>query len=259
MQKNKPKADHAPRIRKARFRFYEELNDHLPEAFKKKAFAHNFRGNPSVKDTIQALGIPHGEVDLILVNGEPVGFDYNLQGGEEIAVYPVFESLDISPLMRLRTEPLRQVKFIVDVNLGKLALKLRLLGFDTLFRNDLVDDEIIEIAQTEHRIILTRDRGILKQNAVSHGLFVRNDNPKKQLTEVISRLQLQNLFRPFSRCSACNGKLEAANRSEIEDEIDADAIRFYNEFWRCISCSKIYWKGSHYDRIEHWIDELRSI
>ncbi|MFW6259435.1 MAG: Mut7-C RNAse domain-containing protein, partial [Tangfeifania sp.] len=166
--------NHSPVLRKSVFRFYEELNEHLPEPVRKTEFTYEFTGRPSVKNSIHAIGIPHSEVDLILVNGEPVDFSYQMQGGEKISVYPVFESLDISPLVRLRPKPLREPRFIVDVNLGKLALKLRLLGFDTLFRNDFDDDEIVETALHEKRIILTRDKGILKQNAVTHGYFLRN-------------------------------------------------------------------------------------
>ncbi|MDD4108745.1 MAG: Mut7-C RNAse domain-containing protein, partial [Prolixibacteraceae bacterium] len=187
--------DHLPVIRKASFRFYEELNDHLPAKFRKKAFIWEFKGKPSVKNTIQAIGIPHSEIDLILVNGKSVNFDHQLEGGENISVYPVFESLDICPVTRLRPEPLRTNRFIVDVNLGKLALKLRLLGFDTLFRNDYADEEIVDIALRDKRIILTRDKGILKMNAVTHACWLRNDDPKIQLTELINRLQLQNSFR----------------------------------------------------------------
>lgn len=250
--------DHSPVVRKVQFRFYEELNDHLPEGLRKQAFEYAFKGRPAIRNTIQAIGVPHGEVDLILVNGESVDFDYQLQGGEEISVYPKFESLDISPVVKLRPEPLRENRFVVDVNLGKLAQKLRLLGFDTLFRNDFEDDKIIEISLDEKRIILTRDKGILKQNAVTHGYFIRNDDPKKQLPEVIERFQLQNSFRPFSRCSSCNGKLEEVSKSELNTFLPEDTLNYYDEFWQCADCGKIYWEGSHFSRIWKWIDNLRG-
>jgi uncharacterized protein len=250
--------NHSPVIRKASFRFYEELNDHLPENFRKKSFIWEFKGKPSIKNTIQAIGIPHGEVDLILVDGKSVSFDYHLLGGEYISVYPVFESMDISPAVRLRPQPLRTNRFIVDVNLGKLALKLRLLGFDTLFRNDYADDEIVNIALKEKRIILTRDKGILKINAVTHGYWLRNDNPKKQLREVINRLQLQNSFRPFSRCSECNGRLQHVDKNEINGRIPDDTYSFYKEFWECSECGKIYWEGSHFKHILGWIEKLKT-
>jgi uncharacterized protein with PIN domain len=251
--------NHSPVIRKVRFRFYEELNDHLPKHWKKKAFDYKFKGKPAIKNTIQAIGVPHGEVDLILVNGESVGFEYQMQGGEEISVYPQFESLDISPVIKLRTKPLRNTRFVVDVNLGKLAQKLRLLGFDTLFRNDFEDDEIIDLSLEEKRIILTRDKGILKQNAVTHGYFIRNDDPKKQLTEVIERFQLQNSFRPFSRCSNCNGELEEVAKSKLKTILPNDTLNYYNEFWNCTGCGKIYWEGSHFGRILNWVDELKKV
>jgi len=250
--------NHSPVIRKARFRFYEELNDHLPREWQKKAFVYEFKGRPAIKNTIQAIGVPHGEVDLILVNGESVDFNYQMQGGEEISVFPQFESLDISPLIKLRPKPLRETRFVVDVNLGKLAQKLRLLGFDTLFRNDFDDDEIIEISLKEKRIILTRDKGILKQNAVNHGYFIRNDEPKKQLIEVIERFQLQNAFRPFSRCSNCNGELEKVSKTNLTAILPDDTLNYYHEFWKCTGCGKIYWEGSHFGKILSWIDRLQN-
>ncbi len=250
--------NHAPVIRKTFFRFYEELNDHLPKKWKKQKFLYEFKGKPSVMNTIQAIGVPHSEVDLILVNGESVGFDYQMSGGEYISVYPLFESLDISPLVRLRAKPLRQNRFIVDVNLGKLAQKLRLLGFDTLFKNDFEDDEIVKISLNEQRIILTRDRGILKQNVVTHGYWLRNDDPKKQLAEVIERLQLQNDFRPFIRCSNCNGKLHDVGKDQLSGRLLEDTLSFYNEFWECTECRKIYWQGSHFKHILQWINDLKA-
>jgi uncharacterized protein with PIN domain len=252
------KKDHSPILRKSHFRFYEELNDHLPESWQKKFFVYEFTGKPSLKNTIHALGVPHGEVDLIVVDGQPVDFNYHLQGGEKVSVYPVFESFDISSINRLRPEPLRETKFIVDVNLGKLALKLRLLGFDTIFRNNLQDEEIVTIAQKEHRIILTRDKGILKQNAVSHGYFLRNDDPKKQLFEVVKRLQLQNQFKAFTRCSNCNGVLGTVDKNKLKGRLPEDTLTYYDVFWKCKNCQKIYWQGSHFNKILNWIEELKN-
>jgi len=249
--------DHSPQFRKANFRFYEELNDHLPKQLQKIHFAHEFKGHPGIKDVIQALGIPHGEVDLILVNGRPVDFAYHLNGGEEVSVYPMFESFDISSVHRLRPAPLRKIKFVVDVNLGKLVGKLRLLGFDTYFRNDLEDDEIIQISIKEKRIILTRDKGILKQNKVSHGYFIRSDDPKIQLKEVLERFQLQKLINPFTRCSACNGTLNKVAKNELSEQLPEDTRSFYKDFWKCSGCGKIYWEGSHFKHILDWIERLR--
>ena len=128
--------------RSASFRFYEELNDFLPRENRKRAFDYAFNGTPAVKDAIEAIGVPHTEVDLILVDGVSVGFAHLLQGGERVAVYPTFERLDISPLNRLRPQPLREPRFILDVHLGKLARYLRLAGFDAAY-GDEADDAAI--------------------------------------------------------------------------------------------------------------------
>ncbi len=173
------------------FRFYEELNDFLPFKYRKKRFEYNIATNTSVKDAIESLGVPHTEIDLILVNSNSVDFSCNLKEGDHVSVYPKFESFDIAELTKIRSEPLRKIKFILDVHLGKLAKYLRLLGFDTLYHNNLDDPEIIEIAKTEKRIILTRDLGILKNNKVTHGYWLRSQDSKEQLKEVIQRFDLK--------------------------------------------------------------------
>ncbi len=197
---------------RAFFRFYEELNDFLAEELRKRVFPYEFKGWPSIKDTIEAIGVPHTEIDLILVNGESVAFDYRLHGGERVSVYPVFESLDIAPLVHLRAKPLRDTKFVVDVHLGKLAKKLRRLGFDTSFSKDYSDSEIVERSLRENRIILTRDRCILKRSAVRHGYWIRNNKVKEQLKEVVTRLQLEKSTTPFTRCSGANVSLEKTRK-----------------------------------------------
>ncbi|MBN1985935.1 MAG: Mut7-C ubiquitin/RNAse domain-containing protein [Prolixibacteraceae bacterium] len=250
--------NHAPLLRTSYFRFYEELNDFLPEERKKSSFPFLFTGTPSVKNTIEAIGVPHAEIDLILVNGESVDFDFLLKGGENISVYPVFETFDISPVVRLRAQPLRKIQFVVDVNLGKLARKLRLLGFDTLFQNNFEDDEIVEIAAREKRIILTRDKGVLKHTRVTHGYWLRSSEPKLQLQEVISRFQLQHHFHPFSRCSNCNGNLKPVEKKELNGRVPEDTIQIFDAFWECSGCKNIYWEGSHFDRINQWLDKLNG-
>ena len=144
----------------------------------------------------------------------------------------------------------------MDVNLGKLAQKLRLLGFNTIFRNDFQDDEIVKISVKEKRIILTRDKGVLKHNKVTHGYWLRSDNPKVQLTEIINRLQLQSSFQPFTRCSNCNGELTAVEKNDIKDKLHKDTFHAFNLFWDCKGCENIYWQGSHYDKICDWIEKL---
>jgi uncharacterized protein with PIN domain len=241
----------------ALFRVYEELNDFLPEARRKRDFTYEFDGAPAVKDAVEALGIPHTEVDIILVNGRSVAFSHNLRDGDRVAVYPVFESLDVTPLVRLRPEPLRRTAFIADVHLGKLARLLRLAGFDTLYRNDLADDEIIRLSLAEQRIILTRDRGLLKVGVVTHGCCIRSHAPYEQLAEVIRRFDLHGQIRPFHRCLRCNGPVKPVEKAEIIDRLPPRTARAFDEFTRCRDCGRIYWKGSHWEKLRARLNQLR--
>lgn len=238
------------------FRFYEELNDFLPFNFRKKRFEYAIATNTSVKDSIEALGVPHTEIDLILVNGNSAGFTYNLKNGDYVSVYPKFERFDISGLTKIRPEPLREIKFILDVHLGKLSKYLRLLGFDTLYNNSLDDPEIIETAQHEKRIILTRDFGILKNGNVTHGYWLRSQDSKEQLKEVIQRFGLKDKFNIFSRCTICNGEIYEVQISEIKERIDKKILKEYDTFYRCTTCQKVYWEGSHYDNMLKFINSI---
>lgn len=238
------------------FRFYEELKDFLPKEKKSQPFTITLKGNPSVKDTIEALGIPHTEVDLILVNSKPVEFTYRLKDKDYISVYPVFESLDISDITILRDNGLRSPKFVLDSHLGKLARYLRLLGFDTIYNNDFEDQEIIKISLNDNRIILTRDKGILKNNAVTHGYYIRSQKPKEQINEVIRRFNLESLIKPFTVCSLCNGEIVSVTKDLVKAQLKSLTKKHYNKFFMCSRCKKIYWEGSHYDRIKNFINNL---
>ncbi len=201
------------------FRFYEELNDFIAGEKRKVRFTHNFIDRASVKDVIESLGVPHTEVDLILVNGKSVGFDYLINDGDDISVYPVFESLDITNVQHLRPKPLREPKFIADVHLGKLTRYLRMMGFDVLYKNDFDGKEIVNLSLTEMRAILTKDRGILKRGEVTHGYWVRSTKIKEQVTEVIKRFDLINIIKEFSRCIECNSVLKPISKNEIIDDL----------------------------------------
>ncbi|MCK5101281.1 MAG: Mut7-C ubiquitin/RNAse domain-containing protein, partial [Cyclobacteriaceae bacterium] len=235
---------------------YEELNDFLLFKYRKKRFEYNIATNTSVKDAIESLGVPHTEIDLILINSISADFSYNLKEGDYVSVYPKFESFDISELTKIRSKPLRETKFILDVHLGKLAKYLRLLGFDTLYFNNLDDPEIIEIAKAKNRIILTRDLGILKNNKVTHGYWLRSQDSKEQLKEVIQRFDLKNKLNLFSRCTICNGDISKIDKSLIKNQIHIKTFNEFNTFYQCKNCKKIYWKGSHYERMLEMIDGL---
>jgi uncharacterized protein with PIN domain len=239
----------------ARFRFYAELNDFLPPERRFAEFAHEFPAGASVKDRIESLGVPHTEVDLILVNGEPADFARALADGDRISVYPVFEAFDIAAVERLRPEPLRTPAFILDVHLGRLAAYLRMLGFDTAWRNHAADAELAGISRDERRILLTRDVGLLKRSAVTHGYFVRETDARRQLLEIVRRFHLARLAKPFSRCLRCNIPLEDAPAEEVLGSVPPRAAALHTEFRRCPACRRVYWPGSHYRRMRALIEE----
>jgi len=244
--------------KKANFRFYAELNDFFPELIDRREILYRFYRRPSIKDAIEAQGVPHTEVDLILANGRSVGFDYALQDDDRVAVYPVFESIDISPILRLREKPLRNVRFICDVHLGKLARRLRMLGFDTLYRNDYDDPTIVRIATRQNRVILTRDRLLLHRKAVTHGYLIRTSNPLDQISELLQRFQLEDHLRPFARCIECNGRIRPVSKAEIVQFLEPKTRQYYDRFSRCEQCMKIYWQGSHYERMLSKLPKRRA-
>ena len=209
-------------------RFYGELNDFLQPGQKQMAFRHCFYGQPSVKDLIESLGVPHTEVDLLLIDGESASFGHHLQGGERVAAYPFFKHLDIPGLTRVWLDALTHYRFILDVHLGKLALYLRMMGFDTLYQNDASDDHLAAISAAEKRILLTFDRSLLKRKKVTYGYGVRSLMPSAQLLEVLRRFDLFDRISPFQRCLRCNA-------------------------------GKVYWKESHYDHMQGFIEKVRAI
>jgi len=234
----------------AEFRFYEELNDFLPAERRKLAFPIEIDRARSVKDAIESAGVPHTEVDLILVDGVSVDFTRVLRGGERVAVYPVFESLDIAPVVRLREVPLREPCFIADAHLGKLARHLRMAGFDTLWTNHWDDDAIVRIAAEQKRTILTRDKGMLRRGDVDRGYFVRATESEAQLAEVIRALQLEARLAPFPRCRECNVLLEDVSREAVLDRLPDMVRGLYTRFKRCPGCERVYWEGTHYARMK---------
>lgn len=239
-------------------RFYEELNDFLPAERQKVEFTHHHKQAGSIKDLVESLGVPHTEIDLILVNGRSVDFHYQVQDGDRISVYPVFEALDISPLTHLRPHPLRITRFVLDVHLGRLAAYLRMLGFDTLYRNDYADSALAEISTTQGRILLTCDRKLLMRKQITHGYFIRSRQPRQQLREVVDRLDLHSSFRPFTRCLHCNGTIRPVAKALVQDQLLPHTRAHQKLFGQCEQCRKIYWKGTHYQQMRQLIDEFAT-
>lgn len=241
-----------------RFRFYGSLNDFLAPERRQVEFAHSLNEPGAVKDTIEALGVPHPEVNLILVNQVSVGFGYILQNCDRISVYPAFRSLNVSELSQVQPPPLHPLRFVLDVHLGKLATYLRLLGFDTLYWNDADDSELAQISHQHSRLLLTQDRGLLKRSIVTYGYAVRAEQPEAQLMEVIERFQLQSAVAPLQRCPRCNGELKPVPKADIYDQLPEQTRQHYDEFAQCQNCQQVYWKGSHYARIQALIERVIS-
>jgi uncharacterized protein len=239
-------------------RAYAELNDFLPADWRGVTVRRPFRGHQTVKDVLEAMGIPHTEVDLVLVNGDSRGFGHRPSPGDRIAAYPMFEALDVGPITGLRPRPLRDPRFVVDVNLGRLARLLRLLGFDVWWSSDADDARLTGISLEQQRILLTRDRGLLKRRAITHGLFVHSQDPERQTVEVIKRLDLRERLAPFTRCLRCNGELAAVSKDEVLDRLEPLTREHYEAFRRCTGCGRIYWAGSHHARMVGLVDRIRS-
>lgn len=238
----------------ASFHFYARLNDFLPPRRRQHRFSVAFSGHPAVKDTVQALGVPHVEVDLIVVNGRSVDFSYRLQAGDLLQIYPLLEQSMVSPAIHLQTFPASPVRFILDVHLGKLCRYLRLLGFDSLYRNDYTDQQLVDLAG--QRVVLTRDLGVLKRSAVQFGYWLRSTRPREQLTEVVRRYRLLAAIRPLSRCPLCNGLVDAVDKADVYSRLPENTRLYYHYFSRCHDCRHIYWQGSHWGRIQHLIGSL---
>jgi len=237
MKQNKPYT--------AVFTFFGELNDFFAPKKLKKNMQYLFDGNPSIKDAIEAQGVPHTEVNMIMVNDISVGFDYHLQDSDRIEVFPTSENCGV----KLREDPPANLGFICDVHLGKLARLMRLLGFDTLYRNDYDDPEIVQISVNENRAVLTRDRLLLHAKVIIYGCWLRSTNPIEQLSEVVKRFGLEQQIFPFSRCLSCNASLKPVKKEVVEDLLEPKTRQYYKQFHRCEHCQKIFWMGSHYDAL----------
>jgi uncharacterized protein with PIN domain/sulfur carrier protein ThiS len=240
----------------ATFRFYEELNDFLPSARRRREFSAACARAATTKHMIEALGVPHTEVELVLVNGESVGFDRPVRDGDRVAVYPKFEAFDITPLLRVRDHPLRVTRFVADAHLGGLAHLLRMSGFDTLYDNAFHDAQIAAIAASEDRIVLTRDRELLKRRDVTHGCYVRTLKSAQQLREIFARLDLARSARPFTLCLHCNAPLRAIDKALVAERLPPMVRERYERFSTCDRCGRVFWEGSHWRRMQDLLGDV---
>ena len=234
-------------------RFYEELNDFLPSRLRKRSFTVDSKEARSVKDLLESQGVPHTEIDLILVDGDSVGFDTIIDRPVRIAVYPRFERLDIASVSNLGRPPLRVIRFVADVHLGKLVRRLRLLGFDCRYNREWDDAMLARISADEERILLTRDAGLLKRSIVTHGMFIHSDAPRERVRNVVQKLDLYRLARPFARCVECNGQLVEIPKEHAQDRVPEQTYRYVDRYLECDTCGKVYWKGTHWKRLERLV------
>jgi uncharacterized protein with PIN domain len=237
-------------------RFYAQLNAFLPAPRRQRRFAYAIGENQSVKHVIEALAVPHTEVGLILVNGQPAEFAYLANEGDWISIYPPFRTIQVAGLALVEPTLSGEPRFVLDAHLGKLATHLRMLGFDTLYRNDYDDATLAQVSSREGRILLTRDRGLLKRRIVSHGFYVWESHPEAQLRDVLRRYDLYDQIAPFRRCVHCNAVLEPVAKEEILDRLQPKTRRYFDEIRQCPGCGQIYWKGSHYEQMQRFIADL---
>jgi uncharacterized protein with PIN domain len=233
----------------ATFRFYEELNDFLPRERRGRDVVTPCARAATTKHMIEALGVPHTEVELILVNGESSALERLIEEGDRIAVYPKFEAFDITPLLRVRERPLRRLRFVADAHLGGLARFLRMAGFDTVYDNNIHDDEIEELAASEERVVLTRDRELLKRRTITHGCYIHTLKPALQFRELLDRLDLAASLEPFTLCLHCNAPLRDVPKAEVLDQLPPSVRELHERFDTCDVCRRVFWKGSHWKRM----------
>lgn len=237
------------------FTFHGELQDFLMKR-DVEAIPYGFHGSPAVKDAIEALGIPHPEVGLVEVNGAVADFTYRLGPNDVVVVYPFASSN--KRITRSLTPEGRPV-FVLDVHLGGLAKYLRMAGFDTLYEpQDLGDEVLATLSASENRVVLTRDIGLLKRSTVIWGYWVRSTESKSQFREIVERYTLTPHFDPFTRCTECNGEIHAVDIALVQsrDDVPENITNEYSEFKECRGCHKIYWKGSHYDRMKSFLSQF---
>ena len=239
----------------ATFRFYAELNDLLPRQWRQRDILHSFREPASVKDRIEAHGVPHTDVEFIQVNGAPVDFGYGVRDGDRVSVYPFMAVVENPRPLR---PPYPRGRFVLDQHLGRLAAYLRLLGQDCVHRATFPDDEIVRVGLAEDRVVLSRDRRLLMRRAVVHGSFVRATDPMAQVPEVLHRFGAPEAIAPFSRCLSCNAPLHPVARELVEDRLLPATRAFYQEFRECPDCRRVYWDGSHVRRMRAWVEAWLS-
>ncbi|MFC0251737.1 Mut7-C RNAse domain-containing protein [Massilia consociata] len=242
----------------ATFRFYDGLNEFLPRGRRGRDFTTSCARDATTKHMIEALGVPHTEVELVLVNGESSGFGRLLAQGDRVAVYPAFGTLDVQAVQRLRSWPQGRLRFVADAHLGGLARLLRMAGYDTLYDNHYHDDDIERVAREEGRVLLTRDRDLLKRRTVEFGCYLHALDPAAQLRELFARLGLAPGVQAFTLCLHCNLTLRAVPKEAVLDRLPPMVAATHETFTTCDGCRRVYWKGSHHERMRGLLEGVAA-
>ena len=241
---------------KVRLRFHGDLSVFLRSKTGDAVIERRLAEKTSIKDVIESCGVPHPEVDLILVDERTVGFDQTLAKDARVEVFPVENRDTVQTEKRLQA--IGVSSFVADGHLGGLARNLRLLGFDVAYRQNADDRQLLEVMARENRALLTRDRRLLMHAIVQNGYCPRSQNADEQTIEVIRRFNLLELIAPFTRCLRCNAPLEEAAKADIIHKLEPLTKIYYDQFRRCPGCKQIYWSGSHFPKLEKRIEEIRS-
>jgi uncharacterized protein with PIN domain len=217
-------------------RFAAELRMFLPPANRAGPVRAATDGTSSLGHVVESAGVPLTEVGLLLVNDRPVRPSYQPRAGDRIVVEAIS-----------RPQPQAEPMFLLDVHLGALARRMRLMGLDTAYSNDLDDDALIELANSSRRVLLTKDRGLLRRRSLWLGAYVRGVSADDQLADVLGRFAPP--LAPWTRCLACNGPLISVPKSQVEEHLRAGTRRTYDRFCRCTDCRRVYWRGAHSRRL----------
>lgn len=202
-------------------------------------------GTSTLGHVIEAAGVPLPEVGAIFINGTLAQPSHQPDPGDRIRVEAIS-----------RPQPLAEATFLLDVHLGALARRMRLVGLDTAYSNDLDDDALIELANSERRVLLTKDRELLRRRRLWLGAYVRGDRADEQLADVLDRFAPP--LAPWTRCVACNGALQPVTKEEVAEELLPGTRRTYQEFSRCSGCRRVYWRGAHSRRLASIVEAARA-
>jgi uncharacterized protein with PIN domain len=241
---------------KVRLRFHGDLIVFLRSRADDAVIERPLAEKTSIKDIIESCGVPHPEVDLILVDEQTVGFTHTLANDAKVEVFPVENHGTHHTEKRLQAIGI--YRFVADGHLGRLTRNLRLLGFDVAYPKNADDRELLKVMARENRALLTRDRRLLMHGIVQHGYCPRSQNADEQTIEVVRRFDLSELIAPFARCLRCNAPLEEAAKAAVIDKLEPLTEIYYEQFRRCPGCKQIYWSGSHFPKLQKRIEEIRS-